>query len=181
MMISLEIYHVKIDYVALIHAYSGRNWRSLTRAMPITLRGLQRDPRPAVCKDAGIVLSSLRQLDVDDNLLLDQDLQTTVEMLQSMRNKTPDKDEQLSAVDRALMPVLQLHRLAFQTASVDEQLEPSELDLLSFGVSEEDFFTAAEFVGETHLGEVKYGTNATSRGVIVGKLCPRRESLCHAP
>ena len=142
--------------------------------MPTTLRALQQDPRPAVRRDVEIALKGVRQMGLDDNMLLNQDIQTTVDMLQSRRNRIADKDEQLSVVDKALMPLLQLHRIAFQTSSVDEQLEPSELDLLSFGVSEQDLFDTADAVGETHLGEVPYGTDATSRGLITG---PKRRIL----
>lgn len=61
--------------------------------MLITLRALQQDPHPAVRRDVDIALRSLRQVGIDDNLLLNQNLQTAIAMLHSMQNSIPDKDE----------------------------------------------------------------------------------------
>ena len=128
-----------------------------------------------------IVLQGLRQIGLENDRVLDQNLETTVAMLQTSRMQIPDRDEQLSYVDKALLPLLQLHRVAYQKSSVEQQLEPSELDLLSFGITEADLFSTAEALGVQHLGNVPVDEMATGNGLIVGTkrrlLVPRTLTL----
>ena len=85
--------------------------------MPVTLRTLLDDPHPSIRRDMQMVLQGLRQIGLDNDRVLDQNLETTVTMLQASRMQILDKDEQLSYVDKALLPLLQLHRVAYLSSS----------------------------------------------------------------
>ena len=69
------------------------------------------------------------------------------------RRSLPDKSSDLSIVDSALIPpLLELHRASFVAQPIEDQIEPSEMDLLTFGITEADLRLTAEELGCQHLG-----------------------------
>lgn len=123
-----------------------------------------------------MVLQGLRQIGLDNDRVLDQNLETTMTMLQASRMQILDKDEQLSYVDKALLPLLQLHRVAYQKSSAEQQVEPSELDLMSFGITEADLFATSEALGVQHLGKYLLATWLQGMALLWE---PKKEVLYH--
>jgi hypothetical protein len=75
-----------------------------------------------------------------------------VEAMVCQRRSLPDKSSDLSIVDSALIPLLELHRALFVAQPIEDQIEPSEMDLLTFGITEADLRMTAEELGCQHLG-----------------------------
>ena len=88
----------------------------------------------------------------DHRNFLEGTLQDMVSDMTADRHDTPNKDEQLSDIDHVLMPLLRLHRMVALQQPIIEQLERSELDLLTYGVTHADFQEKASQLGHTHLG-----------------------------
>lgn len=134
--------------------------------MPFTLRHLLADQRPAVAHQAEVIVAALtRALDGDVDYL-DKGVEELVDVMKSRRVEVPDKSRELSVVDAALLPLLELHRAVYMTAPIEDQLEPSELDLLGFGVTVTDLHEAAVELGCAHLQEPTGLQPST--GLIVG-------------
>ena len=64
-------------------------------------------------------------------------------------------------------PLLHLHRATYLEKPVEEQLEPTELDLLSFDLTLPDLEYAAQELGHTHLGPIDPNVSIDT-GCVVG-------------
>ena len=112
-----------------------------------TLRSLLDDRRPHVAarRSGGCRHSGPAQEYLDDTI------DTLVEMLARQRRGIPDKSYDLSIVDSVLVPILELHRAIFAAQPVEDQLEPSEVDMLTFGITAADLKQTAKDLGCGHL------------------------------
>eukprot|EP00798_Chlamydomonas_sp_ICE-L_P019732 gene19732-26424_t len=131
-----------------------------------TLTNLLQDSRRNVACQAKAVLSNLKARVPNADNLLNQDIAEVARAMSAVRNTIPDKSSQLSEIDSVLMPLLELHRALFIAQPVEEQLEPSELDLLSFGVTVADFEGTAEELGCSYLSPPS--STEPSKGLVVG-------------
>ena len=96
---------------------------------------------------------------------------TLIEDMSKQRNRLPYEDDALSAIDSVLVPLLQLHRVVAASQPIEEQLERSELDLLTYGVSSVDLYNTAGELGHTHLGKIQLDDMPglpMKKGLIVG-------------
>lgn len=94
-----------------------------------------------------------------------QDALVLAEMTRA-RRVIPDKSSDLSVVDSAL-PLMKLHRAIFLAQPIEEQLEPSEADLLTFGITAADLRQTAVDLGCIHLGDPN-GSSQPDICVVVG-------------
>ena len=85
----------------------------------ITLRSLQNDPRPHVAEQARAVTAGMeRSGPVAD--FLDLCMDDLVEAMVGRRRSLPDKSSDLSIVDSALIPLLELHRALFVAQPIED-------------------------------------------------------------
>ena len=135
--------------------------------MPLyTLRTLLEDKREVVASQAGDVLSHLKARVPNADTFLDRDISDVVAAMAAKRRFIPDHSSQLSEIYAVLVPLLELHRAVHIAQPVEEQLEPSELDLLDFGVTQADFVRVAEELGTVYLSESSKAE--PTKGLVVG-------------
>mmetsp|Transcript_29277 Transcript_29277/g.86630 ORF Transcript_29277/g.86630 Transcript_29277/m.86630 type:complete len:200 (-) Transcript_29277:837-1436(-) len=115
-----------------------------------SLRSLQNDLRPHVAEQARAVAAGLVRSGPATKYL-DLSIDNLVDAMILQRSRLPDRSSDLSVVDSALIPLLKLHRALFIAQPVEDQIEPSEVDLLTFSISEADLVQTAEELGCPHL------------------------------
>ena len=120
---------------------------------PNSLESLLADVREPVRREAAHVAGLLKH-DVAYDQLIKKPVSQLMQSFVDVRWQLPNHSSQFSIVDRTLIPIMELHRTLQLAQPMEEQLEPSELDLMAFGIipSEQSTNYVRVRVGDSYEG-----------------------------
>lgn len=160
----------KNDWCFLTHTHVACHTLqgALSRAqLHPTLRTLLTDPRPCVAGQASVIAQGLVRLRLEEDYL-DLSEDRLVEVLVGMRLGVAAKCSSLSSLDAVLTPLLELRCAIFLAQPIEDQMEPSELDLVTFGITAADLHQVAFDLGCAHLQSPQESQSQPNGGCVVG-------------